>query len=1400
MSQILRIPGGPGQPDRVKFTDRLGVIDISSAIEQRAREIAEAKMTDSTKEAKGISGYWRRLWRHNLLRDYYRQVEISKARQRILSRGEFYSSDKEVERVAQEHAGNAILERFLAEEPLLHPEAGERIHENRNTAADQLIKTQLTNLVREFATGRLSAEEFEKIKPAYINQARKVDPKAFDRMEFHIDNLLQIGQEVRKIVEAGIAIENIDIDLEVTLGRARLGARTETEFNRVDRVMEMISRSPLRPFERAIGKALGLMSSVHDFVTGGFIGGYERERISNERRLHERQRASGLTFDPSERRRSEMEKASLDRVRASTFVIDIDRTIAHLEGHLTPAAMADAATCWAEAAARIRVSDAKKIDLIAYSDPTKIETERTQLDLVLAEGRARLRAVYFDPRLSDEDRQHLIPTEFTGLEAYLEHLVGVQKSRFTDPENGEIANQRKIARKLGGYQLLWFRSPLEKAYTQAERERAAELERQRAAAAPRRITTEPVAPPPEPEQAPEPTPEPESAPDAEILPFFEAKGSLLDFKNKTGAELTTEQVQKMYGDFAKSGRFDLIADLRRGTGVALVESELKVLISTLDIAGRSSLLAAVPEVAPLIPWAEDLKIMGERLTRNQNPSEDPWFTAVAPMVNELVAEKLLDLENNLDGEIVHEFVRDFRGMYTPKLFRIWVHFKKNSSAGLPSQERSLLVEHFGPDGATMTRDEAFMQLRAKFDALRQNVVSGQPLPPETSDLGQELVKALNMKREELFGTSRLAETISAFKNRVEASRNKSSAQIFTELKPNIISGLKNQMHRLRSELDEAGGGSTLLRMRINELNGKIEKIEAMPAPVDDQPATLRKLISDFAELGLAEDHLNDLLVVSYFKVYTAEHPVLAQKLNLVNNLEVRDGQPVGLTATQINDLAGLLIDKMVREDLPKNFKDGASYHALLRALNAHDPENNPLALANSRIDEFRGLTTRRKIPVGAMPEAETKALLSVRANHDLKDARAEISRAVSAVVQSEIATRASNHDARRLLNLAQLNKFDADEAFAKKDFLTAELLAQKALRYCREILLDLGVVEAMTEQDRVITRAAETRAAAKQAEKKAAEEAEAAPEMEKADKDLNIVSEIIQTIDRGIEALKKKHVSVASLQDDADGLADREEKLHQLFSEGNHKEVNRLMRQMKIDCDRIANIVIRLSKEHKVKIHEPRVEDEGAAEARTAPATPTRTTTPALTGRSIFGPKSSSAPEATTPTTPTPDTTPSATASTPAAEAAPETPPTTPAPKKRNIFGAKSSPAPETPEPKKAEPAPKKASATPAATTAPKPAGRSIFDRAPAAANPEPAKVAPTTQAPETKSASPAAAIKPRKAPAAKKTSKAEVAPAAGAEVAQEFKVAGEDEPFTKPAPETPPPTTPTPKKRNIFG
>ena len=64
---------------------KIVIVEHAQAVETEARDTAEARMTASQKELKGVKGFFKKIWKHNLFQEYYRQKEIASAREKIFA-------------------------------------------------------------------------------------------------------------------------------------------------------------------------------------------------------------------------------------------------------------------------------------------------------------------------------------------------------------------------------------------------------------------------------------------------------------------------------------------------------------------------------------------------------------------------------------------------------------------------------------------------------------------------------------------------------------------------------------------------------------------------------------------------------------------------------------------------------------------------------------------------------------------------------------------------------------------------------------------------------------------------------------------------------------------------------------------------------------------------------------------------------------------------------------------------------------------------------------------------------------------------------------------------------------------------------------------------------------------
>ncbi|NQU83020.1 MAG: hypothetical protein HQ539_03665, partial [Parcubacteria group bacterium] len=236
----------------------------------------------------------------------------------------------------------------------------------------------------------------------------------------YADNLFEIADNVKKRVGEGEALKNIDLDFDVVIGKAKTGVRTEAQFNTADRIAEKISKSKVGQFvnETTVATGVSLAYSVISasskrvarsklmawgsfggtaLLAGGIAGFRENKRFKEDRRQHLREMAQNKEFDEKESpRRNEMEEYRYETKNAEVMTNYLSQRL-YIEGteeirdDLSEDEIEDTLGALAQIESRIRLSDNKNIDLISYSDITKVEQERRMLDSTVGKIKDNLR-------------------------------------------------------------------------------------------------------------------------------------------------------------------------------------------------------------------------------------------------------------------------------------------------------------------------------------------------------------------------------------------------------------------------------------------------------------------------------------------------------------------------------------------------------------------------------------------------------------------------------------------------------------------------------------------------------------------------------------------------------------------------------------------------------------------------------------------------------------------------------------------------------------------------------------------------------------------------------------------------------------------------------------------------
>lgn len=420
---------------RRKYT--LGVVDTTDQIGKMARDAADRNLTASAEELKGFKGFLKKVWKHNIFNEYYRQKEIIKAKKKIAETGNAFANE-DLGMDAHDAAQRAVTERFIQafedeslEREFLHDGEEGRKLEDDETDGD--LKRDLKDLVLNYAQGSFNDESFSSQKEALFARMNESGGRGGAKGRMYADNLLDIAKEVRKAVAHGQGIDQLDIDFDVVVGRARTGVRTEAQLGAVDRITDKIQKSLVGRFANETTIALGVAAaySAGSYVSqriassklaawgtfgasallgGGIAAARESRRLEMERAQHTREAAQGRTFEPGSARRAEMEgfrhetrsAAQLtEELRAALYEQDSSGGIRTRD--LDEAGMRQAAARLAEIESRIKMSDSHRIDLIGYSGSGNVERERFDLDLARAKAKVDMRKICREKGLTFAD-------------------------------------------------------------------------------------------------------------------------------------------------------------------------------------------------------------------------------------------------------------------------------------------------------------------------------------------------------------------------------------------------------------------------------------------------------------------------------------------------------------------------------------------------------------------------------------------------------------------------------------------------------------------------------------------------------------------------------------------------------------------------------------------------------------------------------------------------------------------------------------------------------------------------------------------------------------------------------------------------------------------------------------
>lgn len=372
---------------------------------QQDKENADEKLKDSGRLRNMLSNAWQGMTRGHRFRTYRAQEE-----KRILENIDYI--DKNAPAEARAQAKQALFDQFKSQyEEVIHTEAGEK---REILADDHELSIGTKDLIRRYCAGEFSDDKsLEDARSRMLADYQKNHPneakEEFGNNIANVNDLVEIAKAAAGMNEHGESMDNILDNMQIILGEARSGARTETQNNFVEKIYEKLARSKIG----SVASGAALISGISIAMSVGRYGGQsfanaatkvagvsivsagvaalkKNREWKEDRTNHQIGMVEGRTFDaekdPHRAKIAEFDYNLIDTKTATEVLKDITSEERLSSGD--PDVIRSAVNALVAIETRIKFTDSKKKDLFSFSNPASMVQERFDLDIARANAKA----------------------------------------------------------------------------------------------------------------------------------------------------------------------------------------------------------------------------------------------------------------------------------------------------------------------------------------------------------------------------------------------------------------------------------------------------------------------------------------------------------------------------------------------------------------------------------------------------------------------------------------------------------------------------------------------------------------------------------------------------------------------------------------------------------------------------------------------------------------------------------------------------------------------------------------------------------------------------------------------------------------------------------------------------
>lgn len=436
INQLAPPEGGIPVPESGTGQDPLRVVltSLDQNVDSFAREAAHEKLSK-----KHEGGFWKRMaksvW-HNLTREYQVVKATREARQEILENENLLHHHGK----SDEQWREATIMRYGSDYANHLTDEGESLHKLGPEAMDdpntQKIRSDVQDIMREVAMGKVVDDDsLQMMVDRAVEGWREkgISQDYIGEGQFLAENIGRKARELEAMVnsaqglsdvEKALLIEERVGGLELVLGEARVGSRTEIDSTVSERIAEKLRGVPflnegriarvtaLVGNEAVVAASVSVLgyaakrgfsaagSVVMPGLAAGIVAGVrERRALIEERALEARRLDADAEQDPSNKARSELGEALYEARSADELIAELG-TLYNEQGELNimdRPSLDRALTLQAEIRTRIQISNREGARLISFGDMQNMEDKRYQLASALAKTRTDLEKMLQNP-------------------------------------------------------------------------------------------------------------------------------------------------------------------------------------------------------------------------------------------------------------------------------------------------------------------------------------------------------------------------------------------------------------------------------------------------------------------------------------------------------------------------------------------------------------------------------------------------------------------------------------------------------------------------------------------------------------------------------------------------------------------------------------------------------------------------------------------------------------------------------------------------------------------------------------------------------------------------------------------------------------------------------------------